>query len=464
MSSLVEVSLRVHPEVVEWISKNDHSHVSQCCDLLPWISQSLSMQVMMCTKDQSNEKMMSEYEKQIVRLKTMHLTEMEDLLKKLEDCDSTTERAVAKTTQVHEAAKKDLLEIMSKKDQQVDDLTAILRGSNTRTGVCGEVQVAEVFNDLNVGFLEDTRHSQELGAEDFIYTFDDNAKEYRVSVEVKKSAHTIKREVMVKHETRIKEAVGISKIDGGLFLSLDCRIPNKPVLSVSTDLGVPIVYVSRCDGLSSKALIEIGFILVKQVIPMISTNESESDDEYGEKNNQIIQQFTTIFNKQISGFIELNNECDGLEKQATAMVRTVERLKKTKKIMLDSLLSLESAYPDLFLNNRSEPSSIRGNNEEGSSSDNNNAEHVPDIMTVQLSDSCKDLSDVEVMVIRKLIKEKLNDYEKRWSQMGKSTLCAAERIAFDSKKQDLLSLAQAESKRLKKILPAQASQKKIMSV
>ena len=284
----VSIQLEVPEKTAVFIAETNTEHLYQCFELLPVISNMLMTNLTLSVDNDVSNKISKSLNEEINRLNAKHAHEISQMEGRLKESRQLEQAADARASHKFDTFRSDLLSLMAKKDTQIEELTGVLRGSNTRTGVVGETQVATVFDTLGLGYLENTTQTSQLGAEDFVFSFfDPNIKrDLKINVEVKKCSQTIKREVMAKHEKRTQEAHALGRIDGSIFFSLDCRIPCKSVVDVSLELGPPVLYISRSEEFTAAGLIEFGFIAAKKLFPLLIQAQQEQVEEVESQSQQ----------------------------------------------------------------------------------------------------------------------------------------------------------------------------------
>ena len=225
---------------------------------------------------------------------------------------------------------------------------AALRGSSMK-GVIGEAVVRTTFEGLELGgVLEDTRHDDTPGSEDFLWTFKSpGGEELRVSCETKFSQRLHSKHDLAKHEERIREASASGKANCGMFLSLSCRVPNTRAVEIKVLSGIPVLYFSRDandeSAISATALVALAFRTVSQLAPFITRPKDEREGAA-----VAIAEVAKSLEKQVG-------QLESLEKQISAVKGHVEKLSTTHKNLLKireamwtEINSLLSTHPMLL--------------------------------------------------------------------------------------------------------------------
>ena len=215
--------------------------------------------------------------------------------------------------------------------------------STTRTGEIGEDLVYDIFAGLNMGYLQDQRHSKDVGCEDYLWIHQDLV----CSVEVKLAERLHSQHDMQKHVTRIQEASRSSKANCALFLSLKCPIPNTKEIDIKIINGIPVVYISGGGNkeLTPHAVARLGFEIVNSTWSYLKTNMSEEINDV--MASQMIDHVSEHFEKQLRKLVDIDKEVQGLTKQANLILRSAERLNKMKTDMVNNITSMQISYPEL---------------------------------------------------------------------------------------------------------------------
>lgn len=226
----------------------------------------------------------------------------------------------------------------SKLQLSVTDLTKLFTGSASNTGIVGEKLVHYTFNTLQLGMLDDMRYDNTPGCEDFLWTHNDII----CSVEVKNSKCLNSKHDIEKHYRRIEEAVQTSKINCGLFLSLNARVPNMSTFEIQTYFGIPILYVSKQEGLSHQTMIELSFRLMNIIW---QTHQSQKGDCEIQKYNSIFNDISSTFSLQINNIASIDDTIQSVEKNIQQIFVQIQKLKKNKTDMFASINTFYDKYP-----------------------------------------------------------------------------------------------------------------------
>ena len=223
-------------------------------------------------------------------------------------------------------------------------MSDILRESTTvlkqftkdvNTGFTGEELVRAVFEEeLNTGFLEDTSRSTEPGSEDYLWKSDDITAS--VEVKFKSSIHSIHD--MQKHRERIYEAARMKKINIGIFLSLKCKIPNKPLMSVENVSGIPVVYAALGPGMSPKHVIHTAFVFAAALAKRICV---EDQTDY----NSLIDQVVASFDKFMKNLNKQQDLIHTMRRQINQTFRCLESMEKIKNEMISGIEGIRTDFP-----------------------------------------------------------------------------------------------------------------------
>ena len=221
----------------------------------------------------------------------------------------------------------------------ITDLTKLFTGSASNTGIVGENLVHYTFNTLQLGMLDDMRYDPTPGCEDFLWSND----KMLCSVEVKNSKCLHSKHDMDKHIKRISEAAQTNKINCALFISLNARVPNMSHFEIQTHSGIPILYVSKYESLSHQTLIEIAFRLMHIIWNIHKHNTQTQSDSHNF--NHIFHDISMTFSQQIKTIAALDDSILAIEKNTQNTFTQLQKLRKSKAVLCDSLDSFYSKYP-----------------------------------------------------------------------------------------------------------------------
>ncbi len=211
---------------------------------------------------------------------------------------------------------------------------------DVNTGFTGEELVRVVFEEeFNNGFLEDTSRSTEPGSEDYLWkSGGDHPVTASVEVKFKSSIHSIHD--MQKHRDRVYEAARMKKIDIGIFLSLKCKIPNKPLMSVENVSGIPVVYAALGPGMSPKQVIYTAFVLAGALAKRICV-EDQTDS------HALIDQVVVSFDNFMKNLNKQQDLIHTMRRQVNQNFRCLEAMEKIKNEMISGIEGLRTDYPCL---------------------------------------------------------------------------------------------------------------------
>ena len=207
------------------------------------------------------------------------------------------------------------------------------------SGFTGEDLVRSVFNEeINTGYLEDTSRSVEPGAEDYLWKKDGVV--ISVEVKFKGSIHSIHD--MQKHRERIYEAARMNKINIAIFLSLKCRIPNKPLISVENVSGIPVIYAALGAGLSPKQVIQNAFVFASALARSTSEKEQNQTDS-----ELLVDQVVSSFDKFMKNLNQQQDLIHQMRRQVNQNFRCLEALEKNKNQMISEIEGVRTDHPYL---------------------------------------------------------------------------------------------------------------------
>jgi hypothetical protein len=209
------------------------------------------------------------------------------------------------------------------------------------SGFMGEELVRKVFDqEINSGFLEDTSRSTDPGCEDYVWKLN---SDQQISVEVKFKTQIHSIHDMQKHRARIYEAARMKKISIGLFLSLKCRIPNKPLLSVENVCGVPIIYAANDGESSPKTIIQNAFLvamaLAERLIRPDWNTEQDSD--------ALVSRIVLSFDKFMQSLNKQQDLIQTMRRQTNQSFRALEAMEKIKNEMISGIEGIRTDFPSL---------------------------------------------------------------------------------------------------------------------
>lgn len=239
-----------------------------------------------------------------------------------------------------------------------ENINKLLTGTASNKGIVGENFVQDIFSNMRLGYLDDTRYSDNTGSEDFVWrwtpsneTANSNSYEMTCSVEIKNSERLHSVNDINKHQTRITEARNANKINCGLFLSLRCRIQNTNPIEIKYVSGIPVLYVSKTSNITSSNVVEIGFSLMSifwQYSNFTNINNSTSDGDSNTILKNLSSKLSSTIVSQFESLSSLNSQIDDIENSANCLLRQSQKLRKLRIKMISDITSLHSTFPDLL--------------------------------------------------------------------------------------------------------------------
>lgn len=206
-------------------------------------------------------------------------------------------------------------------------------------GIAGENLTRNVFDQLDLGCLEDTRHDRAVGTEDFRWT---NTDGLRCNVEVKFVENINNVHDMRKHITRTQEASQSGQINAALFLSLRCKIPNMSAIALKQVAGIPVLYVSG-GNMTPVQVVQVGFRILAQLWPVLrnSKYDTEADPRSFERLSLSVTQLVAT---QLNALATANKHIEDVESHANSILRTASRMRRLRQEQLDTITNLQTAH------------------------------------------------------------------------------------------------------------------------
>jgi hypothetical protein len=313
------------------------------------------------------------FAKQEVELSTQrHQAELSQLREDLEKAKQEVDQAHQQVQQARQEAKDHVREMAANYATKLEQSTSriepmLQKASETiesfragvRAGTAGEQLVCQVFDSLELGYLDDTRHATGPGHEDFRWRCPPSPGQGRdwqheliCNVEVKDSQKLHSQHDIQKHITRTQEASVTAATNAGLFISLRCRIPNMRPIQLKSISGIPVLYVSGGGSLPAQAAIETGFRLMAILWPLLHAASQADGTDHTTANEQ--QRFDTICNavtehleQHINRLHNIDKDINELEKNAQAQLRIASRLRKNRDTMLADITSIQQTVPEI---------------------------------------------------------------------------------------------------------------------
>lgn len=301
-----------------------------------------------------DSKALEHSKRQIRNNEEIHKTQIQELMKRQEDMLSNSQQhmksyydnIMKRYEEEIDRLKQEMNTMKLAEKSTNSHMSDVLRESTTvlkqftkdvNTGFTGEELVRSVFEEeLNTGFLEDTSRSTEPGSEDYLWKCD----EFTASVEVKFKSGIHSIHDMQKHRERVYEAARMRKINIGIFLSLKCKIPNKPLMSVENVSGVPVVYAALGPGMSPKQVIHTAFVFAAALAKRIET-EDQTDSQ------SLIDQVVASFDKFMKNLNKQQDLIHTMRRQVNQNFRCLESMEKIKNEMISGIEGLRTDYPSL---------------------------------------------------------------------------------------------------------------------
>lgn len=251
----------------------------------------------------------------------------EDEIRRL-SCEIQTLRMTEKSTNTH------MSDVLRESTSVLKQFT-----KDVSSGFTGEDLVRAVFDEeINIGNLEDTSRSVEPGAEDYLWKKDDMVTS--IEVKFKASIHSIHD--MQKHKARIFEAARMRKINVAIFLSLKCKIPNKPLLSVENVSGIPVIYAAVGAGLSPKQVIHNAFVFATTLARQTIGKEQDQTDS-----DLLVEQVVVSLDKFMKNLNQQQDLIHQMRRQVNQNFRCLEALEKNKNQMISEVEGVRTDNPRL---------------------------------------------------------------------------------------------------------------------
>ena len=314
----------------EWEQKYKHLLVSYQDEIADVISK---------TKENCNqeyEHKLLQYKKRIDELTDTNVKEREYYTNQIAYTRQTKEKEFEQFTKLVSDSQME----NEKLHKSVNDLTKLFTGSASNMGIVGENLVHYTFNTLQLGFLEDMRYDTSPGCEDFLWSNGD----MMCSVEVKNSKCLHSKHDIEKHIKRIDEATHTSKINCALFLSLNARVPNMTPFQIQSHSGIPVLYVSKHDSVSHQTLIELAFRFMHIIWNLYSKN---TDTSQTPQYNRVFHDISSAFSQQTKSLSALDDSISIIEKNTQQTFTQLQKLRKSKASLLQSLDNFYALYPVL---------------------------------------------------------------------------------------------------------------------
>ena len=306
-------------------------------------------------QQQIHNDQMTHMQTSMQRMQELHETQLEHVKERLgKDYEKHIDSLKQQLSQMNTSLQQQLEEKANIHQNYVQKLEPMIQAnqhalqsfgtrSTTRTGEIGENLVYDIFAGLNMGYLQDQRHSKDLGCEDYLWIHQDLV----CSVEVKFADRLHSQHDMQKHVTRIQEASRSSKANCALFLSLKCPIPNTKEIDIKIINGIPVVYISGGGNkeLTPHTVARLGFVIMNSTWSYLKTNMS--DEIHDVMANQMIVDVSEHFEKQLRKLVDIDKEVHVLTKQANLILRSAEKLNKMKTDMMNNITSIQISYPEL---------------------------------------------------------------------------------------------------------------------
>lgn len=298
---------------------------------------------------------MKEYEKEIkADISTVYETQMncyERTIKSNEERNKELQLMLKEKDVMYAKLVEEKQQISDEYVKRFENMNKLLTGTAANKGVVGENFVQDVFinSAMRIGYLEDTRYTNNVGCEDFLWKWTpSNGVDMICSVEVKNSDRLVTADI-TKHQKRIDEASNAGKINCGLFLSLKCKIQNTNTIEVKMLSGVPVLYVSKSENMSSTNVVEFGFTLMSLLWENTKISDVCSEDEDGiNKLRDMSMKFVEMIRCQYEHLSLMNTQIQDLENSANSLLRQSQKMKKMRLGMLSNITTFQTSYPELF--------------------------------------------------------------------------------------------------------------------
>lgn len=310
------------------------------------------------------EECKEEYKEQIKNVMATSNEQMEYFKEAVKNKDELLKRMGIEKETIIETKNEENRKMSEEYVVKFENMNKLLTGTAGSKGNVGENFVNEVFNNLNLGYLEDTRHKRdETGCEDFLWTqYDEKTKkQLKCSVEVKNRETCLhSKGDILKHQMRISEACNSGKINCGLFLSLQRKIPNTKSIDVKNISGIPVLYISKTESISSSMVVELGFTIMNLI--WLNTNMSDANDNTEDvylQFKEIINKISDLITKQMSSLSLMNKQIEDIDNNANALLKNSGKLKQIRLTMITNISNIQATHPEICSNSNNETTQMK---------------------------------------------------------------------------------------------------------
>lgn len=253
------------------------------------------------------------------------LIEKEQLVQSLEE-------KVQKQTEKNELLMQTYNEQQRQETEKYSEIVQRLSGTSIAKGNLGEAFVRRIHSQMELGEYEDTSGSMSAGFADGLWTYQPhNAVKLSVLVEVKNTLTLNSVHDLQKFHTDVTTALTSNRINAAIFISLKARHSGKPIVSLDTSWGVPVLWFCRDEdhSIPPDQFVRLAFITMAQIWPAISNKVNSTETT--------LVQVSQHLEEQIAEIDKITKLAANIEKHATSTLRDIKTLNNTRDVMISNI-------------------------------------------------------------------------------------------------------------------------------
>lgn len=213
--------------------------------------------------------------------------------------------------------------------RKLEDNLRPFYGTSAEKGASGENFLEQTHATLELGVLEKDVGNLNTGYADFTWQYN----ECTALVENKLAEKLNSVSDIGKFKRDVHDAVNKNRINMALFISLKCRVPGKPMFSLETISGIPVLWASRAasDIMSAELMVKTAFRFMAELWSIYRQEQGTSSAEATMRRLASFVKETTAHHEKIS------KQIASLEKNSQCILRAINELKKTNELMIEKL-------------------------------------------------------------------------------------------------------------------------------
>lgn len=223
--------------------------------------------------------------------------------------------------------------------QRVESILCDLTSSTSKRGQMGETFVKQIHDGLNLGVLQDETHVKQPGMADFTWSYAHPQCDVPLTAIVENTlAKTDSNAHVAKFLQDFTLATKAGRVNAGIYFSLAAPVPGKPKFHLELLEGYPVLWVGRMDDACAATLIEMGFLAMAAVWPLLANKVEGAEAS--------LQQIGVMLSNQMEECSKLDPRIGFLERTSETMRKEAVLLRKTQEALVRRIGAFQLRHPE----------------------------------------------------------------------------------------------------------------------